>query len=131
MNSLENVRYPEKHERVVTADGVQQRLTDEIARLNDALDARFEDIRKLRHEADVQRGLATVAQSKLLAGNSRYATLERRNRDAAAVLTALVTWAGANPIYCDGVAGCPVCGSAEGETCKLTCAVRLAKEWIG
>ena len=127
----DNLTYPDKHERIVTADGVQQRLTAEIERLNRALDSGLERERQLHHEVEKQRAHAAVAWATLHVGNEAVAGKERRIREAHTALTALVEGAAAQPVWCDGVEGCAICGAAGDEVHKPWCPVRLAMEWIG
>jgi len=56
---------------------------------------------------------------------------ERRIREAHTALTALVECAAAQPVWCDGVEGCAICGAAGDEVHKPWCPVRLALEWLG
>ena len=127
----DNLTYPEKHERIVTADGVQQRLTAEIERLNRALAGGAERERQLHHEVEKQRTHAAVAWAILHVGNEAEAGKERRIREAHVALTALVECAAAQPVWCDGVEGCAICGRRDDEDHEPGCAVGLAKAWLG
>ena len=127
----DNLTYPEKHERIVTADGVQQRLTAEIERLNRALDSGLERERQLHHEAEKQRAHAAVAFPTLHVGNEAVAGKERRIREAHVALISLVECAAAQPVWCDSVRGCVFCGGTGDDGHKPGCPVRLAMEWIG
>ena len=61
--------YPRTHERPVTREEID-RLTSIIEQLNDALDAAANREDCLRHECDLQRARADVAEA-LLRGRAR------------------------------------------------------------
>jgi len=71
MERMTDRLYPATPERPVTRAEIE-RLTSIIRQLNDALDAAVNREDRLRHERDVQRARAEVAEAPVVRGRRTY-----------------------------------------------------------